>query len=90
MSLAWISVGALILAVTVSCTTAVNVGILSLALALIVGVVIGDMSPSAVLDGFPVDLLITLVSVTLLFSIADVNGTLERFTAQRKPSRSDE
>jgi di/tricarboxylate transporter len=82
MSLAWISVGALILAVTVSCTTAINVGILSLALALIVGVVLGDMAPSAVLEGFPVDLLVTLVSVTLLFSIADVNGTLERFTAR--------
>jgi di/tricarboxylate transporter len=82
MSLAWISVGALILAVTVSCTTAINVGILSLALALVVGVVLGDMSPSAVLEGFPTDLLVTLVSVTLLFSIAAVNGTLERFTAR--------
>ncbi len=82
MSLAWISVGALVLAVTLSCTTAINVGVLSLAMALIVGVFLGDMSPSAVLDGFPVDLLVTLVGVTLLFAIAEVNGTLERFTAR--------
>ena len=34
MSLAWTSVGALVLAVTLSCTTAINVGVLSLALAL--------------------------------------------------------
>jgi di/tricarboxylate transporter len=80
VSLAWISVAALVLAVTLSCTTAVNVGLLSLALALLVGVVLGDLSPGQVLDGFPVDLLFTLVSVTLLFSIAEVNGTLARFT----------
>lgn len=80
MNLAWISVGALVLAITLSCTTTVNVGILSLALALIVGVGLGDMTPGQVLDGFPVDLLITLVSVTLLFAIAEVNGTLARFT----------
>ena len=80
MSLAWISVGALILAVTLSCTTTINVGILSLALALIVGVGLGGMSPPEVLEGFPTDLLITLVGVTLLFAIAEVNGTLARFT----------
>jgi Na+/H+ antiporter NhaD/arsenite permease-like protein len=49
---------------------------------MIVGVFLADMSPSAVLDGFPVDLLFTLVGVTLLFSIADTNGTLARFTAR--------
>ena len=80
MSLAWISVGALVLAVTLSCTTTINVGVLSLALALLVGVVLGDMSPAQVIDGFPTDLLVTLVSVTLLFAIAEVNGTLARVT----------
>ena len=80
MSLAWISVAALVLAVTLSCTTTINVGVLSLALALIVGVFLGGMTPSAVLDGFPVDLLVTLVGVTLLFAIAEVNGTLARLT----------
>jgi len=80
MSLAWISVAALVLAVTLSCTTAINVGVLSLALALIVGVGLAGMSPGAVLAGFPIDLLVTLVGVTLLFAIAEVNGTLARFT----------
>jgi di/tricarboxylate transporter len=82
MSLAWISVGALLVAVTVSCTTTINVGILSMALALAVGVFLGGMTPAAVLRGFPVDLLVTLVGVTLLFAIAEVNGTLERLTAR--------
>jgi di/tricarboxylate transporter len=80
MSLAWISVAALVLAVTLSCTTTINVGVLSLALALIVGVGLAGMTTREVLEGFPVDLLVTLVSVTLLFAIADVNGTLARFT----------
>ena len=78
--LAWISVAALVLAITLSCTTTINVGVLALALALIVGVALGDLSPAQVLEGFPVDLFITLVGVTLLFAIADVNGTLARFT----------
>src|SRR5262245_6248680 len=79
MSLAWISVGALVLAVVLSCTTTINVGILSLALALVVGLV-GHMRPAEVLAGFPADLFVTLVGVTLLFAIAEVNGTLARLT----------
>ena len=82
MNLAWISVGALVLAVTLSCTTTINVGILSMSLALIVGVVLGGMTPGAVLEGFPTDLLVTLIGVTLLFSIAECNGTLARLTAR--------
>ena len=80
MSLAWVSVAALVLAITLSCTTTINVGVLSLALALLVGVGLADMTTAQVLEGFPVDLLVTLVGVTLLFAIADVNGTLARFT----------
>jgi di/tricarboxylate transporter len=80
MSLAWISVAALVLAITLSCTTTINVGVLSLALALVVGVGLAGMDPGAVLDGFPTDLFITLLGVTLLFSIAEVNGTLARLT----------
>lgn len=82
MTLAWISVGALVLAVTLSCTTTVNVGIVSLALAFIVGVFLGGMSADAVLAGFPTSLLVTLVGITLLFSIAECNGTLSRLTAR--------
>lgn len=82
MSLAWISVAALVIAVTLSCTTTVNVGILSMAMALIVGVYLGDMTPEMVLEGFPTALLVTLIGVTLLFSIAEVNGTLARVTAR--------
>ena len=53
-----------------------------MAMALIVGVFLGGMTPSAVLEGFPTDLLVTLIGVTLLFSIAECNGTLARLTAR--------
>jgi di/tricarboxylate transporter len=82
MNLAWISIGALGLAVALSCTTSINVGVLSLAMAWIVGVYLGGMSLAEVLEGFPTPLLVTLVGVTLLFSIAECNGTLARVTAR--------
>ena len=80
MDLAWISVGALIIAVTLSMVTTINVGIVCLAFAWIVGVLLGGMSVGDILEGFPTPLFVTLVGVTLLFSMARGNGTLERVT----------
>ena len=78
MDLASISVGALVVAILVSCFTRLNVGLLSIAFAWIIGVYLGGMTLGEVTDGFPVGLFLTLVGVTLLFSQAQVNGTLER------------
>ena len=78
MTLAWISLAALITAIVVSCTTRLNVGILSLALAWIVGVYIGGMKLDEVVGGFPVQIFLMLVGVTLLFAQAQLNGTLDR------------
>ena len=80
MDLAWISVGALIVAVTLSMVTTINVGVVCLAFSWIVGVQMGGMSTGDLLGGFPTQLFITLVGVTLLFSMARGNGTLERVT----------
>lgn len=82
MNLAVLSVAALGLAVLVSCVSRVNVGVLALALAWIVGVVIGGMPVNAVMGGFPGQLFLTLTGVTLLFTLAHCNGTLERLTHQ--------
>ena len=78
MPLAWLSLGALVVAMIVSCTTTMNVGVLALALAWIVGVYLGGMSLGDVLNGFPVQLFLTLTGVTLLFTQAQLNGTLDR------------
>ena len=80
MNLAVISVCALVLAVVVSCVSRLNVGVLAIALAWIVGVYIGGMPVNAVMAGFPSQLFLTLTGVTLLFALAQSNGTLERIT----------
>lgn len=82
MSLAWISTAALVIALVVSATTSINVGVLSLVFAWFVGVTLGGMSINSVLEGFPTSLFVTLLGVTLLFAMSDRNGTLERVTAR--------
>jgi len=82
MSLAWISLIALAAAVTLSMLTKVNVGVVSLALAWLVGVYLGGMPLGTVIGTFPVQLFLTLAGVTLLFGMASANGTLERLAAR--------
>lgn len=77
MSLGAVTLGALALAVVLSCTSRLNVGLLALALAWIIGVYVGDLSVREVTSGFPIDLFLTLAGVTLLFAQAHVNGTLD-------------
>lgn len=78
MNLAAISVAALAVAVTLSCFSQVNVGIVAIAFAWIIGVYMGGMTVKQVAAGFPVELFLTLAGVTLLFAQAQVNGTLDR------------
>src|ERR1041384_6775099 len=78
MNIAYVSLAALVLAILVSCFTELNVGILALALAWVVGVYLGGISLNEVIAGFPVSLFLTLAGVTLLFSQAQLNGTLDR------------
>jgi len=80
MTLAVLSVSALGLAVLVSCVSRLNVGVLSIALAWIVGVYCGGLSAGTVMGGFPSQLFLTLAGVTLLFAMAQTNGTLPRLT----------
>jgi di/tricarboxylate transporter len=78
MTLASLSVGALVIASIVSCVTSLNVGVLAMAMAWILGVYFGNMPINTILAGFPTPLFLTLVGMTLLFSLAQVNGTLDR------------
>jgi di/tricarboxylate transporter len=82
MDLAWISLAALIIAITLSMVTSVNIGVVSLALAWIVGVYLGGMPVAKVIGTFPIDLLLNLIGVTLLFGMANLNGTLGRIAAR--------
>lgn len=78
MNLAVLSVLALAVAIIVSVFSSLNVGVLAMALAWLVGVYAGGMPIGTVIAGFPTALFLTLVGMTLLFSLAQVNGTLDR------------
>ena len=80
MSLAVISLCALILALALSSISSINVGFLAIVMAWLVGVYAGGMTVDQVIAGFPVSLFLTLTGLTLLFSMAQVNGTLDRLT----------
>jgi di/tricarboxylate transporter len=77
MSPAVLSLIALLVAIGLSMTSRINVGIAALALAWIVGLTDPKLGADAVVKGFPVALFVALTGVTLLFAIADANGTLE-------------
>lgn len=78
MSIALLSIVAFAVAILLSCFTPINVGLISIAFAFLVGVVFGGMKVSEVASGFPSSLFLVLVGVTLLFAQAKVNGTLDQ------------
>lgn len=78
MNLAWLSLSALVITIIISCFSELNVGVLALALAWIIGVFFAGMTAANVAGGFPVALFITLIGVTLLFTQAQLNGTLDK------------
>ena len=77
MGLGELTLGALALVIVLSCFSRLNVGLLAIALAWVIGVYFGHLPLREVTAGFPVDLFLTLAGVTLLFSQARVNGTLD-------------
>jgi di/tricarboxylate transporter len=82
MNAAPVSLGALLVAIVVSCTIRLHVGFLAIALAWITGVYVSGMSANEVMAGFPTRLFLTLAGLTLLFSQAQANGTLDRIAHQ--------
>ena len=75
MSPASVAVCALVAAIVISCTSRINVGVIAIPLSWAVGLYAGQ-SAEAVLVGFPGSLFVTLAGVTLLFGLAEANGTI--------------
>jgi di/tricarboxylate transporter len=73
---------ALIVAIVLSIATRINVGLVAIGFAWLIGVYMADLGADAVIRGFPSSLFITLAGVTMLFGAADANGTLERLAHQ--------
>jgi di/tricarboxylate transporter len=69
---------ALLVAIALSLTSRVNVGVVAMAFAWIIGTALAGLKPDQVTAGFPSSLFLTLAGVTLLFALAETNGTLER------------
>lgn len=79
MTLAWISLLALFAVIVLSCTNRVHPGFLALALAWGLGVYVADLDLKRdILAGFPIDLFLTLTGISLLFTQAHMNGTLDK------------
>jgi Na+/H+ antiporter NhaD/arsenite permease-like protein len=78
MSLGAICVAALGVVIVVSCFTKLNVGVLAIGMAWIIGVYIAGLPGNTVIGGFPTALFLTLIGVTLLFALAQSNGTLDK------------
>jgi di/tricarboxylate transporter len=77
MSPAMLSLIALLLVIAGSLTTRINVGVLAIALAWPIAIFAGHWKMDAMMATFPSTLFLTLVGVSVLFGVAQANGTME-------------
>ena len=77
MSAAALALLAFLVAIALSMTARVNVGLLAMALAWVIGIWAAGLSSDVLVQGFPSGLFLTLTGVTTLFAIAKSNGTLD-------------
>lgn len=77
MSPELLSVLVLVVAFGIATAVSVNMGMLMLAAAFLVGTAVAGLSAEEIFAGFPGDMFVVLVGVTYLFAIARANGTTE-------------
>ena len=65
----------------VATLTPINMGLLGLVAAYLVGVYLGGIAPKEIARNVPADLFVTLVGVTFLFAVAQGNGAIGRMIA---------
>ena len=73
---ATLSLIALAVVVAASLTSRINIGVLAVALATVVAVLVAKWKPAELAAAFPADLFLTLLGVSVLFGAAQANGTL--------------
>lgn len=78
--LPYISLFALVIAIAIGFWKDINVGLVALAFSLIVGHYLGGIPINTIIGYWPVRLFFTTFGITLLFSIAKLNGTLEKIS----------
>ncbi|MFJ9173540.1 SLC13 family permease [Streptomyces sp. NPDC102360] len=77
MSALVISIGALLVMFVVGTVLPINLGILAFVATFVVGTASLGLTQEEIFEGFPVDLFVTIVGVTYLFSVARRNGTID-------------
>lgn len=83
MSVGIITLVALLVVVLISCVTQkLNPGLLALFAALLVGNFFTDYSANQIVSAFPISLFVLLVSMSLVFGVAQQNGTLTELTVR--------
>jgi Na+/H+ antiporter NhaD/arsenite permease-like protein len=75
-----VSILAIAVAIAIGTLRRVNIGLVSMALAFAVGHFLAELPPRDTVAGWPLNLFLMLLGMTLLFGVARVNGTL-RFLA---------
>lgn len=80
MSAAALSVLALVVVIVASFGSRVNVGVLAMALAWPIATFAAGWNAAAMFGAFPASLFVTLLGVTLLFGVAQSNGTMAALT----------
>lgn len=77
-----VSIIALFIVVLISCfKEEIHPGILGIGFAILVGGTVANMKGTAVFSLFPTSLFMILLGVCYLFAMANVNGTMSKFTA---------
>ncbi len=82
MTAAVLSLIALLVAIALSMATKLNVGVAAMAFAWLIGTFAAGWKAEQVAAGFPSSLFLTLTGVTLLFALAEVNGTLDHLASR--------
>lgn len=77
MNIQIMSIGLLAGMFVVATIHPINMGALAFACAFLVGSLVMAMKTSEIFAGFPSDLFLTLVGITYLFAIAQINGTID-------------
>jgi di/tricarboxylate transporter len=78
MSVQVISLVVLVCMFVLASFLSINLGILALVAAFVIGAGFGGLDADAIIAGFPGSLFILIVGVTYLFALAQENGTLQR------------
>jgi di/tricarboxylate transporter len=75
-----LSLLSLVVAIILGFWKNINVGLIALVFSLIIGYYLGGIPINTIISYWPIKLFFTTVGITLLFSIAKLNGTLEKIS----------